>query len=84
MCSPKTCFIPEDTEFGKEPIVGVELSRPSSRQRPPKMIALDSTAESITWMLSDLDPKINIEKYQVPRLQLKEVGVTVFADFMLG
>ena len=56
-----------DTEFSEEPIVGVELSRPSSRVRPPKMIALDSTAESITWMLSELDPKINIDKYQVIR-----------------
>ena len=32
------------------------------------MIALDATAESITWMLSELDPKINIDKYQVTRL----------------
>ena len=52
-------------EFSDEPILGVELSRPSNRVRPPKMIALDSTAESITWMLSELDPKINIDKYQV-------------------
>ena len=76
-----------DTEFGKEPIVGVELSRPSSRQRPPKMIALDSTAESITWMLSELDPKINIDKYQVTRpMTPDEWGCckSVFSDFMLG
>ena len=62
----KSCLA-GDTEFSEEPIVGVELSRPSSRVRPPKMIALDSTAESITWMLSELDPKINIDKYQVIR-----------------
>ena len=59
-----------DTEFSKEPIIGVELSRPRSRVRPPKMIALDSTAESITWMLSELDPKINIDKYQVIKSQI--------------
>ena len=42
----------------------VDLGLPP-RPQPPKMIALDSTAESITWMLSELDPKINIDKYQV-------------------
>ena len=52
--------------FNDEPIVGVELSRPQNRVRPPKMIALGATKESITWQLSELDPKIGIEKYQVP------------------
>ena len=51
--------------FNDEPIVGVELSRPQNRVRPPKMIALGATKESITWQLSELDPKIGIEKYQV-------------------
>ena len=53
------------SEFNQEPILGVELTPPNNRVRPPKMIALDSTKESITWMLSELDPKIRIDKYQV-------------------
>ena len=52
--------------FNDEPIVGVEVNRPQNRVRPPKMIALAATKESITWQLSELDPKIGIEKYQVP------------------
>ena len=55
----------EDSEFNNEPNVGVEVVKPNNRIRPPKMIALDSTPESITWKLSELDPKIRIDKYQV-------------------
>ena len=51
-------------EFNEEPIIGVELG-PTGRIKPPVMTALDSTQESITWMLSNLDPKIKIDSYQV-------------------
>ena len=61
--------------FNDEPIVGVELSRPQNRVRPPKMIALGATKESITWQLSELDPKIGIEKYQVRSLATLEISI---------
>ena len=63
--------------FDDEPIVGVEVNRPQNRVRPPKMIALAATKESITWQLSELDPKIGIEKYQVPH-HLRNVNIVVF------
>ena len=60
----------EDSEFSNEPVLGVEIVKPKNRIRPPKMIALDSTPESITWKLSELDPKIRIDKYQVNLIDL--------------
>ena len=63
--------------FNDEPIVGVEVNRPQNRVRPPKMIALGATKESITWQLSELDPKIGIEKYQVPHHR-RNVNIVVF------
>ena len=67
--------------FNDEPIVGVEVNRPQNRVRPPKMIALAATKESITWQLSELDPKIGIEKYQVPH-HLRNVNSCLFGlDF---
>ena len=65
------------SEFNREPIVGVELTRPSTRVRPPKMIALDSTQESITWMLSELDPKIRIDKYQVSNYRVSQTTLEI-------
>ena len=56
----------EWTTVGEEDkVIGVELEEKKSRLRPPKMIALDSTAETITWQLSEPDPKLKIDKYQV-------------------
>ena len=46
-------------------VIGVELEEKKNRLRPPKMILLDSTSESITWQLSEPDPKLKINKYQV-------------------
>ena len=63
----------EDSEFSNEPVVGVEIVKPNNRIRPPKMIALDSTPESITWKLSELDPKIRIDKYQVHLIRFVEI-----------
>ena len=56
----------EEEEIGEEDtVIGVELEEKKTRLRPPKMIALDSTAESITWQLSESEPKLKIDKYQV-------------------
>ena len=49
----------------EEKVIGVELEEKKSRLRPPKMILLDSTAESITWQLSEPEPKLKVDKYQV-------------------
>ena len=67
--------------FNDEPIVGVEVNRPQNRVRPPKMIALAATKESITWQLSELDPKIGIEKYQVPH-HLRNVNIVAVVVFL--
>ena len=67
--------------FNDEPIVGVEVNRPQNRVRPPKMIALGATKESITWQLSELDPKIGIEKYQVPH-HLRNVNIVAVVVFL--
>jgi len=50
------------SEFSLEPEEGFGLN---NRVRSPSILALESTSESITWMLSGLDPKIKIDKYQV-------------------
>ena len=49
----------------EDKVIGVELEEKKNRLRPPKMIALDSTAETITWQLSEPDPELKIDKYQV-------------------
>ena len=49
----------------EDKVIGVELEEKKPRLRPPKMIALDSTSESLTWQLSEPDPKLKIDKYQV-------------------
>ena len=49
----------------EDTVIGVELEEKKNRLRPPKMIALDSTSESLTWQLSEPDPKLKIDKYQV-------------------
>ena len=60
----------ELTTVGEEDkVIGVELEEKKPRLRPPKMIALDSTAESITWQLSEPDTKLKIDKYQVRGLR---------------
>ena len=41
------------------------------------MIALDSTQESITWMLSELDPKIRIDKYQVSNYRVSQTTLEI-------
>ena len=56
----------ELTIVGEEDkVIGVELEEKKNRLRPTKMILLDSTSESITWQLSEPDPKLKIDKYQV-------------------
>ena len=56
----------ELTTAGEEDkVIGVELEEKKNRLRPPKMILLDSTSESITWQLSEPEPKLKIDKYQV-------------------
>merc|ERR1712232_308764 len=52
-------------EEEEDTVIGVELEEKKNRLRPPKMIALDSTSESITWQLSEPDPELKIDKYQV-------------------
>ena len=60
---PREKELPISGEEGK--VIGVELEVKKNRFRPPKMIAVDSSPESITWQLSELDPGVKIEKYQV-------------------
>ena len=64
-------------EREEDKVIGVELEEKKRRLRPPKMIALDSTAESITWHLSEAEPKLEISKYQVRGERLMTIRMTL-------
>ena len=45
--------------------VEVQTNPKNEKVKPPQLVGLDSTDESLTWQLEGLDPKIRIDKYQV-------------------
>ena len=45
--------------------VEVQTNPNDVKVKPPHLVALNSTDESLTWQLEGLDPKIRIDKYQV-------------------
>ena len=56
----------ESTESNKEEkIVGVEIKEEKNRLRPPSLQAVDSGPDSLTWQLSELDPELEVERFQV-------------------
>ena len=55
----------ERTESKSAKMIGVELKEKKNRFRPPQMIAVDSGPESLTWQLTEVDPAVKIDKYQV-------------------
>ena len=55
----------ESVEPKADKVIGIELQENKKRFRPPKMIAVDSGPESLTWQLTKVDPSVKIEKYQV-------------------
>ena len=46
-------------------IVEIQTDSNTQKVRPPQLVPLNSTEESLTWQLEGLDPKIRIDKYQV-------------------
>ena len=45
--------------------VEVQTNPKNEKVKPPQLVGLDSSDESLTWQLEGLDPKIKIDKYQV-------------------
>ena len=56
-----------DPEFSivQRNVVEVHTKPNNVKLKPPHLVALNSTDESLTWQLEGLDPKIRIDKYQV-------------------
>ena len=56
-----------DPEFSnvQRNVAEVQTNPTNQNVKPPQLVALNSTDESLTWQLDGLDPKIRIDKYQV-------------------
>ena len=56
-----------DPEFSnvQRNVAEVQTNRNNPKLKPPQLVALNSTDETLTWQLEGLDPKIKIDKYQV-------------------
>ena len=56
-----------DPEFSnvQRNVAEVQTNPNNQKVKPPQLVALNSTDESLTWQLEGLDPKIRIDKYQV-------------------
>ena len=56
-----------DPEFSnvQRNVAEVQTNRNNPKLKPPHLVALNSTDETLTWQLEGLDPKIKIDKYQV-------------------